>query len=1393
MNELHKTIGPIKSGAGEPNPALPGAVEPMQLEHEMLQHVREDSMQGPPTDEEKGDTRAGTVGQEGSTQPIAKVQRALTPPHEAVVEGPQPPIESRRAKRASAKRAGALWDSSILAAAEKAEETAYLASVRHCSKSKKRSPSQEALYLDETAVGTASAIVAAPGKQVRESSRQRQRPRGYEDTMIDTDMVILDGDTPAAGSPGPDPAAAAVPSAKRSAASTRATHPAPKRQRANAISQGKKFQEDYLYGCGKCRYLKGGCGTCRSRPPTFTRPYARWNPSQGHHQVDIPSAPSFRPTLEEFQDPISYITKIMPEAMKYGLAHIIPPVGWDPPFALEKGTNGVSMESFKFATRKQLTSHLCYRSAPTKNPPGDRSTEAGTTEAAVAAGPRYGKKMTQTEATGQGEAGAGEGEAGLKDENTDTPAGAAAPALTPDDILAALAAVNGQAKVPAAAAPLSPPRPPPPQVEPDSDGASGAEEMGHCGEFGFVTLDKKHTLRSFAAYADWVKSVHFSDPPAKGLGASSAPSRRPSKTLPIHHTAPVDPSIEEIEAEFWRVVETPDSYLESLYGQDLDSGHHGSGFPLPEWRRRLLEGHLTTAARGRQGAGASEVKLAPPSTEAEKEYAEHEWNINNMPRCKSSMLRYLLGDGLITGVMVPWLYVGSCMSAFCWHVEDHALYSVNYLHMGCPKVWYGVPADATLALEEAMRDALPHLFDGNPGLLHQLVTTLSPMELKKRGVPVYRVLHEAGSFVITMPDAYHAGFNSGFNCAEAVNFAAPGWIPFGTDIAEKYRRANKPVTMSHDSLLVALATAAQHVAPTKLADNETKATPEAPGKQATGFGPLGDIPWADAPLQGIILGTGELALRAEEERQRWSAGLAALGVASLPYKRMDPCTSTPEAKDESGVHFDTAECDCAECAADLWLAAVVSPAAPGIAVCPEHAAVLVEKHGCPVETLYVLCRHTPEELQQLVDIAVERIEGAAEAVAEAQVRRAKLEEQRVHAVPVGPLYPTNEQGECISVEEQPAVDNAVEKAPVGKKARNTKKHEGKGRGKGKGHKWSEPHPSGGPPPLPGEKNRRGRPSKAELARREAAWAALQCKQPLLAVAVPAAPVGEEKLVLPNEPMQTESAPGEAEVKSELDMGPAAVVMTTKPVATNHSVISSTSIPVLLKMDAMDRQASPFSASVPPQSAAVDASRQHRPSPGAMDEQQQGQRQPSPASDQMPLLSPNQTASVSQVLLPTGLSSLLPPEPASQTFALQIAELAAAQHAPRESPQGKTELTALVASLQERKNDQSPLTLAPARSLDAELLMGQFSAAEEPIELAEARQGYATAAPQAVAQDGPIAAGYGIPVPMDADINVAADSQHVTDVLEAIPCATEAAVTAAAVEQQPAFDIGSLLA
>ncbi|GFH06869.1 uncharacterized protein HaLaN_01579, partial [Haematococcus lacustris] len=137
-------------------------------------------------------------------------------------------------------------------------------------------------------------------------------------------------------------------------------------------------------------------------------------------------------------------------------------------------------------------------------------------------------------------------------------------------------------------------------------------------------------------------------------------------------------------------------------------------------------------------APTSTLTGKPPRIDAHtKLYQEHPWNLNNITRVPQSLLRYVQCDELISGLMVPWMYVGSCMSAFCWHVEDHALYSINYLHLGAPKVWYGVPAASSLSFEVATHDALPHLWRDDPLLLHRLVTMLSPSELRARGVPVH--------------------------------------------------------------------------------------------------------------------------------------------------------------------------------------------------------------------------------------------------------------------------------------------------------------------------------------------------------------------------------------------------------------------------------------------------------------------------------------------------------------------------------------------------------------------------------------------------------------------------------------------------------------------------------
>lgn len=229
---------------------------------------------------------------------------------------------------------------------------------------------------------------------------------------------------------------------------------------------------------------------------------------------------------------------------------------------------------------------------------------------------------------------------------------------------------------------------------------------------------------------------------------------------------------EDVEKEFWRLVESLTETVEVEYGADIHSTTHGSGFPTPE--RNPLD---------------------PYSTDP--------WNLNVLPFHPESLFRHIKSD--VSGMTVPWVYVGMCFSTFCWHNEDHYTYSANYQHFGDTKTWYGIPGGETEAFEEAMRQAVPELFETQPDLLFQLVTLLPPDQLRKAGVNVYALDQRAGQFVITFPQAYHSGFNHGFNCNEAVNFAPSDWEPLGQAGVERLQEFRRQPCFSHDEMLLTAA------------------------------------------------------------------------------------------------------------------------------------------------------------------------------------------------------------------------------------------------------------------------------------------------------------------------------------------------------------------------------------------------------------------------------------------------------------------------------------------------------------------------------------------------------------------------------------------------------------
>lgn len=77
------------------------------------------------------------------------------------------------------------------------------------------------------------------------------------------------------------------------------------------------------------------------------------------------------------------------------------------------------------------------------------------------------------------------------------------------------------------------------------------------------------------------------------------------------------------------------------------------------------------------------------------------WNLQVIARSPGSLTRFMPDD--IPGVTSPMIYIGMLFSWFAWHVEDHELHSLNFLHMGSPKTWYAVPGEYAFDFEEVIR------------------------------------------------------------------------------------------------------------------------------------------------------------------------------------------------------------------------------------------------------------------------------------------------------------------------------------------------------------------------------------------------------------------------------------------------------------------------------------------------------------------------------------------------------------------------------------------------------------------------------------------------------------------------------------------------------------------
>uniref|UniRef100_A0A671V5G4 [histone H3]-trimethyl-L-lysine(4) demethylase n=1 Tax=Sparus aurata TaxID=8175 RepID=A0A671V5G4_SPAAU len=386
--------------------------------------------------------------------------------------------------------------------------------------------------------------------------------------------------------------------------------------------------------------------------------------------------------------------------------------------------------------------------------------------------------------------------------------------------------------------------------------------------FGFEQAYRDYSLRAFGQMADAFKSDYFN--------------------MPVHMVP-----TELVEKEFWRLVGAIEEDVTVEYGADIASKEFGSGFPIPNGK----------------------FKVSP----ADEKYLKCGWNLNNLAMMKPSVLTHVTAD--ICGMTLPWLYVGMCFSSFCWHIEDHWSYSINYLHWGEPKTWYGAPGFAAEQLEEVMRKLAPELFESQPDLLHQLVTIMNPNTLMAYGVPIYRTNQCAGEFVITFPRAYHSGFNQGFNFAEAVNFCTVDWMPLGRQCIDHYRMLHRYNVFSHDEMVCNMASKADTL----------------------------DVVLASAVHKDMV------AMIRDEQNMRDK--VKKMGVLHRKEAKYD--------------HLQDDERQCAKCRTTCYLSAITCPCSPGVLVCLHHISDLC---SCPVDNYTLNFRYTLDHLFPMMNAVKERAE-----------------------------------------------------------------------------------------------------------------------------------------------------------------------------------------------------------------------------------------------------------------------------------------------------------------------------------------------------------------------------------------------------------------------------------
>lgn len=97
---------------------------------------------------------------------------------------------------------------------------------------------------------------------------------------------------------------------------------------------------------------------------------------------------------------------------------------------------------------------------------------------------------------------------------------------------------------------------------------------------------------------------------------------------------------------------------------------------------------------------------------------------------------------------------------------------------GAPKIWYSIAREHWPLLDQLVHDEFPEAFKECSNWEAHKAFHFTPDYLRSKGIPVSVTIQNVGDIIITWPNGYHAGFNTGFSINIAINHGKLNVIAF---------------------------------------------------------------------------------------------------------------------------------------------------------------------------------------------------------------------------------------------------------------------------------------------------------------------------------------------------------------------------------------------------------------------------------------------------------------------------------------------------------------------------------------------------------------------------------------------------------------------------------------